>query len=99
MSNDSRHILIIFCMGSIVRDFFIWKWYEFCVIILHIGHFHSYLLSTELVGFLTVFLRCCVLLLCFIQLRCLRDVLFFFFFLELFFGGSFSICFSEELHN
>lgn len=62
-----------------MRDFFIWKWYEFCVIILHIGHFHSYFLSTELVGFLTVFLRCCVLLLCFIQLRCLRDVLFFFF--------------------
>lgn len=57
--------LIVFCMGSIVRDFFIRKGYEFCVI-MHTGHFHSYLLSTELVVTLTVFLRCCILLLCFI---------------------------------
>lgn len=47
VSNDSWHILIVFCMGSIVRDFLFWKGYELCYYSAYGGAFHFYLLCQQ----------------------------------------------------
>lgn len=87
---------IFYCIlhGKHLEGFYFGKDTNF-VIILHMGHFSSLSsLPTELVGASTVFFSGVVF---FIQLWCLRDVLFLS--LALFFGGGISIYSSAELYN